>query len=78
MKGKTVFFLSIRRKAFVFTHQIRKLKLKRISHIKLVEECAFKPDYSIPGSIFVYFTVADYLYTVTFISLTFSFLFLTV
>lgn len=70
--------MSIRGQAFVFTLQIRKLKLKRVSHTKFVEDSAFKPDYLIPVSIFVYFTVADYLYTVAFISLTFSFLILTV
>lgn len=78
MKGKTVFSVSIREEAFVFTLQIRKLKLKRINHTKFVEDCAFEPDYLIPVSIFVYFIVADLLYIVSFISLTVFFLILTI
>lgn len=56
MKGKTVFSVNTRGEAFVFTLQIGKLKLKRISHIKFVEDYAIKPDYLIPLSLFFFFT----------------------
>lgn len=54
MKGKTVFSVNTRGEAFVFTLQIGKLKLKRISHIKFVEDYAIKPDYLIPLSLFFF------------------------